>query len=103
MTLHKREYEITNAQVAGTKTGAEILQIGAKVTEHLGIRHGEHGEEIPRTKTQTIGIAIPVSQLPSTNKKAYVMREIKVAYKAMKETETEANVFVGYKVTETVT
>lgn len=100
--LHKREYEITNAEIVQTETGTKILQALAKVTDYQGIRHGEHGEEIPRTKIVTISVAIPVSELPSTNKKAYVMGKLKIAYKAMKQAEADAKVFVGYKTTENV-
>lgn len=94
----KREYKITNAQIAINETGAEILHISAKVTDHLSVGHGEHGEEIPRTKTQTIGITIPVLDLPykATEKKKYVMTAVKTAYNARMEAESEANKFVGY-------
>lgn len=102
MTLHKREYEITNVAIAQIETGAKVLQVSAKVTDYLGMGHGEHGEEIPNTKTRTISVVILISQLPSANKKAYVMSKIKAAYKAMKETEAEANAFVGYTSTEKV-
>ena len=100
--LHKREYEITNAGIVLSETGVKVLQVSAKITDYLGIRHGEHGEEIPRTKTRTIGVAIPVPELPSTNKKAYVMGKLKTAYKQTKAAEKETKAFVGYKTTENV-
>lgn len=100
--LHKREYEITNAGIVTTETGVKVLQVSAKVTDYLGIRHGEHDEEIPRTKIRTIGVVIPVSELPSTNKKAYVMGKLKMAYKATRQEEKGAQVLVGYKSTENV-
>jgi len=94
----KREYKITNAQIAINETGAEILQVRAKVTDHLSVGHGEHGEEIPRTKTQTIGVAIPVLDLPYTTKakKKQVMDAVKTAYNARTQAESEGSEYVGY-------
>lgn len=98
----KRKYEITNANIAIIESGAEILQVNAKVTEYLGINHGEHGEEIPRTKSKTVSVAIPVLNLPIVvrDKNEYVMDKVKTAYKRITQTETEAKAFVGYTMTE---
>ena len=100
--LHKREYEITNAGITTTETGVKMLQVYILITDYLGIRHDEHGDEIARKKMRSFGITIPVSELPSTNKKAYVMNKLKTAYKQMKAEEKEAKVFVGHKTTENI-
>lgn len=100
--LHKREYEITNAGIVTNAESVKMLQVSILVTDYLGLRHDEYGKEITRKKTQSFGMAILVSELPSTNKKAYVMNKLKTAYKQMKTEEKEAKVFVGYKTTENV-
>jgi len=100
VTQIKRKYEITNANIVITELGVEILQVNAKVTEHLGIRHGERGEAIPRTKSKTVSVAIPILDLPLLNKKGYVMDKVKIAYKHTMQTESEAKMFVGYTMTE---
>lgn len=100
--LHKREYEIVNAGIVTNAESVKMLQVSMLVTDHLGIRHDEYGKEITRKKTQSFGMAILFSELPSTNKEAYVMNNLKTAYKQMKTEEKEAKVFVGYKTTENV-
>lgn len=101
--MHKREYEITKAEMAvQTETGAKILQVSALVTDHLGVKHDEHGKEIPRLKIITVGIAIPVKDLPSRNQKGYVMNKLKLAYKMALQSQSQAKTYESYKVTETV-
>lgn len=104
--LHKREYEILNAGITQTEVGTKTLQVSVKVTDYLGIRHGEHGEEIPRTKERTIGVAILVSELPTEKKKEYVMNRVKAAYKELLEAESQeytlSRELVGYKAAEQV-
>lgn len=91
------KYEIVSAQVSVIGTD-EILQVSAKVTEYLGIRHGENGEEIARTKERTISAAIPILDLPliTAAAKEYAMDAVKSVYMDIKRREAEAGVFVGY-------
>lgn len=68
--------KVVEAEIEGQKA----IQIPVTVSEQIGIRNDEHGNEIPIVNTVRFTVIIVLANLPATDKKLYVKTEIKKAY-----------------------
>ena len=90
-----RTYKIMNVDSDGT-----ILNVSVQVSEQIGIKNDEHGNEIPIILKENVGVVMPIVELPATQKKAYVMDRLKLTYKQAKAEKEKYEAFVGYMETE---
>lgn len=90
-----RTYKIMSANSDG-----ENLKVSVQVREQIGTKNDEFGNEIPMISTENVGVAIPIAELPTKQKKAYVMNKLKLAYNQMKTEREKYKAFVGYEETE---
>ena len=58
----------------------KAIQIPVSVSEEVGIRNDEKGNEIPIINTIRFNVAILLANLPKSGKKVHIKEEIKKAY-----------------------
>ena len=102
--MNERKYIITNAVETINEKGVVTLQVNATVTTGQGIRHGEHGNEIPIVKTESISVLIAVSELPTIEKNIsqFVLNAVKDAYHTKEDMIAKYKSLIGLEQSETV-
>ena len=90
-----RTYKIMNVNSNG-----ENLSVSVQVSEQIGTKNDEWGNPEAIIIKENVGVVIPIAELPATQKKAYVMNKLKLAYIAMKTEREKYKAFIGYEETE---
>lgn len=102
--MNERKYVITNAIETINEKDIATLQVSATVTTEQGIRHGEHGNEIPIVKTESISVLIAISELPTIEKDIpqFMLNAIKNAYHSREDMIAKYKLLIELEQSETV-
>jgi len=68
--------KVAEVEVEGVKS----IQVPVSITKQIGIKHNEQREAVPIVEGFGFSIVIPVTDLPSTDRKKFVEAKVKEAY-----------------------